>query len=311
MIEETSHEKFTNTAHFKNAVEYDIKPVHWLFTGFLALSKLHILAGKPGTGKTTIAMKFAASTTTGTGWPDESKSKPGCVVIWSGEDSPDDTLIPRLIQAGADIKRVSFVNSVTDVNCGRREFDPATDMTALCQGIVRIGDVKLLIVDPIVSAIMGDDHKNATVRRSLQPIADLAAVLGVAVLGISHFTKGSNSPGKYPVDRVMGSAAYGAAARIVLIASTDKNGGHVFCRAKSNIGADDGGYEYNLIQRPLTDHQEIVASYVQWGDAISGNATDILAEAEGTDPGDGKLDEAKEFLANILVVHSARYCIIF
>ena len=288
------------TAHFKDAVEYDIKPVHWLFTGFLALSKLHILAGRPGTGKTTIAMKFAASTTTGTGWPDESNSEPGRVVIWSGEDSPDDTLIPRLIQADADIKLISFVHSVTDATCGRREFDPATDMAALYRGIVRIGDVKLLIIDPIVSAVMGDDHKNAIVRRSLQPIADLATASGIAVLGISHFTKGSSSHGKYPVDRVMGSAAYGAAARIVLIASKDENGGHVFCRAKSNIGADDGGYEYNLIQRPLTDHQEIIASYVQWGDAISGNATDILAEAEGTDSGDGKLNEAKEFLVSIL-----------
>jgi len=221
-----------------------ITAVLWLWLGYLALGKLHILCGRPGCGKTTLGMKIAAAATTGYGWPDGSVSEPGNVVIWSGEDDPADTLIPRLIQSGAKLDRVHFISGYVDIN-GRREFDLSSDIVALRREIRRIGNVKLLLIDPLVSIVRGDDHKNGTVRRSLQPLADLGAALNIAVVGISHFSK--NTVGKDPIDRLTGSLAYGAAARVVLVASkNEEDGTRIFCRAKSNIGADDGGYEYEL-----------------------------------------------------------------
>ena len=47
--------------------------------------------------------------------------------MWSGEDDPADTLIPRLLAMGADVRRIHFVGSVNDMH-GRRAFDPATDV---------------------------------------------------------------------------------------------------------------------------------------------------------------------------------------
>jgi putative DNA primase/helicase len=124
----------------------------------------------------------------------------------------------------------------------------------------------------------------------------------VAVLGVTHFSK--NSIGKDPVDRVTGSLAYGAAARIVLVATkNEEDGTHVFGRAKSNIGADSDGFEYELKQESLPDHPEITASYVEWGKAVEGAARDILAQAEWTDAdsiGGGALGEAMRFLLDIL-----------
>ena len=55
--------------------------------------------------------------------------------------------------------------------------------------LAEIGDVRLLIVDPIVSAVMGDSHKNAEVRRSLQPLVDLAAFMRCAIRPSSLATK--------------------------------------------------------------------------------------------------------------------------
>ena len=77
-------------------------PVRWLWKHWLARGKLHILAGPPGQGKTTIAMLLAATVSTGGMWPDGTQCEPGNVLIWSGEDDPADTLLPRLIAAGAD-----------------------------------------------------------------------------------------------------------------------------------------------------------------------------------------------------------------
>ena len=229
------------------------EPIDWLWVDWLACGKFHVLAGPPGTGKTTIAAALAATLTCGGRWPDGTRAENGNVLVWSGEDDPTDTLVPRLLASGADVSRVYFVGDVRDGDEGMA-FDPAKHMEALAHAAVKIGGVKLLIVDPIVSAIAGDSHKNAEVRRGLQPLVTLAAKLNCAVLGISHFTKGTS--GRDPVERVNGSIAFGALARVVFAAAKmadddQDGGGRLFCRSKSNIGPDSGGFRYDLEQVEL------------------------------------------------------------
>lgn len=285
----------------------DVKPeaVTWLWPGWLAAGKMHVLGGAPGTGKTTISMALAATVTTGGRWPDGSRSPVGNVVIWSGEDDPADTLVPRLALSGAELPRVYFIADVLDGD-GRRSFDPARDMEPLRRKLAEIGDVRLLIVDPIVSAVMGDSHKNAEVRRSLQPLVDLAALMRCALLGITHFSKGTG--GRDPVERLTGSLAFGALARVVMVAAKHQEEGEdgrtvrLFCRAKSNIGPDDGGFEYDLHQAELKTHPGIFASSVLWGDAVEGAARELLATADaiGDDGEGGTLADAKRFLSELL-----------
>lgn len=285
----------------------DVKPeaVTWLWPGWLAAGKMHVLGGAPGTGKTTISMALAATVTTGGRWPDGSRSPVGNVVIWSGEDDPADTLVPRLALSGADLSRVYFIADVFDGG-GRRSFDLARDMEPLRRKLGEIGDVCLLIVDPIVSAVMGDSHKNAEVRRSLQPLVDLAAFMRCALLGITHFSKGTG--GRDPVERLTGSLAFGALARVVLVAAKQQEDGEdgrtvrIFLRAKSNIGPDDGGFEYDLHQAEMKTHPGIFSSSVLWGAAVEGGARELLATADATsDDGEGgTLADAKSFLGDLL-----------
>ena len=279
------------TVEFVRASDINPEAVSWLWGGWLAAGKFHVLGGAPGTGKTTISMALAATVTTGGRWPDGTRSPVGNVVIWSGEDDPTDTLIPRLILSGANLSRVYFITEVLDGD-GRRSFDPARDMEPLRRKLAEIGDVRLLIVDPIVSAIAGDSHKNAEVRRGLQPLADLAASMRCALLGITHFSKGTG--GRDPVERLTGSLAFGALARVVLVAAKHQKEGddgrtvRLFLRAKSNIGPDDGGFEYDLQQGELKTHPGIVASSALWGQIVGGAARELLATAEATgDDGDG------------------------
>jgi len=281
------------------------EPIAWLWNGWLAAGKMHVFGGAPGTGKTTIALALAAILSRGGQWPDGSRSPVGHVVMWSGEDDPADTLAPRLILAGADLTRVHFVSEMREGNT-RRAFDLARDLVPLRRKLLEVGDVRLLIVDPIVSAITGDSHKNAETRRNLQPLADLAASLRCALLGITHFSKGTSD--RDPVERLTGSLAFGALARVVLVAAKqraeddDGRAVRLFMRAKSNIGPDDGGFEYDLNQAELPKHPGIHSSAVVWGTKVAGTARELLAMADAPSGYEesSALSEAKRFLSNLL-----------
>jgi Mrp family chromosome partitioning ATPase len=281
------------------------EPIRWLWPGWLAQGKLHVLAGSPGTGKTTLAIALAASVTSGGRWPDGSRAQIGNVLVWSGEDDPRDTLLPRLLAAEGVTDKTFFVSTVTSEQ-GERSFDPARDVELLDARIRQIGSVKLLIVDPIVNAVAGDSHKNGEVRRALAPLVDLAQRHDIAVLGISHFSKGTG--GREPLERVTGSLAFGALARIVLVAAkgkADDDGDiplRLFARAKSNIGPDDGGFGYLIEYGPAPGHEEIETSWVKWAGPIEGSARELLAaiEPEDGDEAHGALADAKAFLRDLL-----------
>jgi len=266
-----------------------IVPVAWLWRDWLARGKLHLLAGAPGQGKTTIALAFAATVTSGGRWPNGASCKPGNVLIYSGEDDPADTLAPRLLASGADMSRCYFVKG-TRIDGAEQAFDPARDMDKLRQCIANMpGGIDLLIVDPIVGAVTGDSHKNTETRRGLQPLVDLAAECRCALIGITHFQKGGQ--GTDPSMRVIGSVAFTALARVVMVAakvqSEDDKPLRVLARAKSNIGPDDGGFEYHLEQTEI--QTDVFASHVAWGNAVEGSARELL-----TDPDDDAGNDAND-----------------
>lgn len=289
------------------ASQLKIVAVRWLWPGWLARGKFHVLAGTPGTGKTTIAMAVAATCTTDGYFPDGLACSGGNVLIWTGEDDPADTLAPRLLASGADLSRVYFIQGTTE-NGELRSFDPARDLHTLERQAQAIGNIALLIVDPVVSAVAGDGHKAGDVRRGLQPLVDLAAALDCAALGITHFSKGT--AGRDPLERVTGSQAFGALARVVIVAAKhgtdsgdDTPARRFVARAKSNIGPDGGGFEYHLEQSELAGHPGLIASYVTWGAAIEGTARDLLGaaeinDAEGSNGADGQ--DAVSFLKSLL-----------
>jgi putative DNA primase/helicase len=276
------------------------EPIEWLWPGWLAKGKLHIFAGAAGTGKTTIAMNMAATITRGDLFPDNSICQQGSVLIWSGEDSASDTLVPRLMAAGANLEKVHFVGNTIQQH-QVRSFDPATDMQHLMMQAANIPDLALLIIDPIVNAVSGDSHKNGEVRRALQPVVDFAEKLKCAVLGITHFSKGGQ--GKDPLERVTGSLAFGALARVVLVTAKISPGDEVqriVCRAKSNIGPDTGGFSYSLDQTEVIPG--IFSSYSSWGSMLEGTARELLSEQDQSEGGSSSaLDSAKDFLYKLLL----------
>lgn len=278
----------------------DIKPlpITWLWPGWVPAGKLTILAGAAGTGKTTLALALAGVITTGGRWPDGSECKGGGnVLIWSSEDVADDTLVPRLIASGADLTRCHFIEGIAQ-DGESVPFDPSQDIPDLRRAVEAIGGVSLLLIDPIVSAVAGDMHRANDVRRGLQAVVDFADAHGCSVIGITHFAKGGAA--KAPQDRVIGSQAFGALARMVLVTAKEEGSNRrVMARAKSNIARDDGGVAYSLELTTIVGGIE--ATHAVWAGAIEGTAREILGDVEHDDSeGGGERLDAEQFLRDLL-----------
>ena len=290
----------TRTVKIRCASDIKPQPITWLWPGWVPAGKLTILAGAAGTGKTTLALGLAAVLTAGGTWPDGSACKrKGNVLIWSSEDVADDTLVPRLIASGADLSRCHFIEGITE-NGESVPFDPAQDIPELHRAVTAIGGVSLLLIDPIVSAVAGDMHRANDVRRSLQAVVDFAEAHQCAVIGITHFAKGG--AGKAPQDRVIGSQAFGALARMVLVTAKEEDGARrVLARAKSNIAPDDGGVSYSLGMKTIDGGIE--ATHAVWEGIIEGTAREILGDVEHdeNDGGDGgQRDDLERMLIDTL-----------
>ncbi|WP_296271202.1 ATP-binding protein [Pseudomonas sp. UBA6323] len=265
-------------ANLVSAATITPKAAQWLWPQWLPRGMLTILAGAGGDGKTTLTLGLIATMTSGGRWPDGTHcSEKQNAVIFSSEDSAEHTIIPRLIAAGADLSRV-FIMQGRINDLGEQEpFDPSRDCDLLARELERIGGAGLIMIDPIVAAVSGDMHRANDVRRSLQPLVNLAEQHGAAVVGISHFSKGSQASS--PAERVLGSQAFTALARMVLVsAKREGEEDRVLARAKSNISADDGGCTYMI--EPTTIDGGIATVRATWGDVIDGSAREILADVE-------------------------------
>jgi RecA-family ATPase len=209
--------------------DVEAKPIRWLWPGRIARGKLTIIAGDPGLGKSQITASIASVVTTGGLWPvDRDKCERGDVLFLTAEDDPADTLRPRLEAAGADLTRVRIIDGVIrgytgDGSQKSRTFSLADDLQALEAKLAELGNVAVVVIDPI-SAYLGDtdSHKNSDVRGLLAPLSELAARHNVAIIGVSHMSK---AVGAKALMRVNGSLAFVAAARaayVVVSDSTDR-----------------------------------------------------------------------------------------
>jgi hypothetical protein len=130
--------------------------VDWLWPGRFARGKFGLVAGLPDMGKGQIAAFIAAAVTAAIELPcDEGNATQGNVIWFNAEDGTRDTVLPRLVAAGADPKRIHFVTGVrVSGESSTYTFSLVTDLRLLRKTIKRIGNVVLVIIDP-VSAYLG------------------------------------------------------------------------------------------------------------------------------------------------------------
>lgn len=192
-----------------------MRNVDWLWFGRLPKRFISVFASDTGCGKSTTAAAIAAVVTGAGRWPDGSPNPPEpAVVLWLGiEDPLGEMTVPRLTAAGADKKRVKFLNGVNvEGPQGSRSFSLQDDLALLREWLQRMRvagtSVGLIVVDPVTAYLHGrrriDPHKATELREVLTPFAQLAEQEDLAIVCITHLTK---SKERGFLDSVLGSGA--------------------------------------------------------------------------------------------------------
>jgi putative DNA primase/helicase len=193
------------------AVNLQTREVEWLWAGRVPLGMITMFAGDPKLGKSYVTLSMAAAVSRGLPLPmSDVPSRAGSTILMSAEDDPVRTIVPRLTAAGADLTKIHILESVLANGC---ETLPSlrADIDAITAAATRLGDCRLIAIDPVSAYLKGvDDNRNAVLRGVLTPLKMLSERLGAAVVLVSHLTKGTSANGKH---RVLGSIAYVGACR--------------------------------------------------------------------------------------------------
>jgi hypothetical protein len=217
-----------------------IKPrrVLWLWNGRIALGTLALLAGREGLGKSILGYTIAAMITRGI-LPGEHFGTPKAVLVCATEDSWSQTIVPRLIAADADLDRIFRVEVISDEV--HTELVLPRDLVKMREVAHDVGAV-LLILDPLISRLDDrlDSHKDADVRRALEPLVAAADLINISVLGLIHHNKSGSSD---PLQVITASKAFTAVARsvhtVIYDPDDDSQSRRLFGTPKNNLGRSD------------------------------------------------------------------------
>lgn len=236
---------------FPNMLELaeTLRPVTWLWENWLPIGMLSLLAARPGTGKSLVALDLCRRIIAGDVWPDGSPQTAAgqpCIYV-------DAENVPAILNRRAE--------EWESWGMDRRLLYPV--IPAEEDGIVNLGDdlyrdllmnmafrlrPGLIIVDSLRDILPAGESNVEDVRATLAFLSNLATANDCAVLLIHHLRKSSNSGqlallDSIDLDQVSGSGYIGGRARVVLGLTKvqireepDKNGPRKIEVVKTNLG---------------------------------------------------------------------------
>lgn len=227
--------------------DVEAKEARYLISPYLPRGMMTIMGGVSGSGKTYLALSWAAAISNGQRLPFQDLTSPapprGYVYYFTQENDPNVILRPRLDLMGADLSKI-FIQASSGVTYDRLTLnDPRLEIAA--------GQYPptLIVFDPIQSYLGGgvDMNKAERVRPVLDWLGDYAKRHDCAVILVSHMSK----PGKgesSALDRLLGSSDFRNAARSIIVVGRDPEDKEtrVFAHGKNSIGEPGASQKYHI-----------------------------------------------------------------
>ncbi len=287
----------------RNAAEISPRSVRWLWKNVIPLAACTIVAGHGGHGKSQLAISIAATISRGDDFPDGSPCEQGQVVIISAEDTAEEVIVPRLMAAKADLQMVQIFDAIQEKQSDgsvvmRPSLNLGSDIEALGDLIAGLGDVRLVIIDPLMAFMNGvDTYKNSDARGIMAPLAKLAEKHNFAILFIQHLNK-STSQSSYA--RFTGSTGFLDAARAGFVVghSPDNDGSRVLASVKSNWARDDTSFSYEILSEDVVGECQDIP-FIEWLGKSQFTAAEVIA-FEVTSDKTSAIEVACNFLEDLL-----------
>jgi len=269
-----------------NMADVEAKEVSWLWHPYIPYGKITIIQGDPGEGKTTFILHLAALLSKGDKLPcDDEARMPVNVIYQTAEDGLEDTIKPRLVEAGADCSRILVIDE-------SKEGLSMTD-ERLVRAIKETG-ARMVILDPI-QAYLGsnvDMHRANEIRPVLKQLVNIAEQYQCAIILIGHMNKASGSKSTY---RGLGSIDFQATARSVLVVGRIKEDPtlRIIAHDKSSLAEEGKSIAFRLDRN--------------YGFTWEGNYDISVEELLSGESRGQKSKDARAFLAEILAEGQIAY----
>jgi putative DNA primase/helicase len=255
----------------------------WLWRNRIALGRMTLIGGDPGTGKTYVSLAIAAAESRGEALPGGGKPKQASnVLLISLEDGLPDVIKPRLRLLDADQSRIAVPNPERSL--------PATLINASAiEQMVRALGPRLVILDPLMAFASGrNTREGAQMRQMLTPMINLAGKYSFALLVILHLNKG-NTKAIYKFQESIDIVAQARSAFIIANDPSDRCK-HIMAHAKTN----------GSIKAPSINFWIHENGSFEWGDESDVDADELVSSEQQQRRADSQVEKAKDFLREAL-----------
>lgn len=266
--------------------------------GLLPVGAPVVFSGRAGTGKSTYSLDVAARVTTGT-LDGDYMGTPRNVLYVSHEDDAGEEVKPRITAAGGNLE--NFIMVKIRITVGNDSTDEVPDIEkdlGLLRKAIEDTNAALVIIDPLISTMRGDSHKQDDVRRLFNPLAAMARETGIALICIMHSKKGHSAS----ADMTSGSHAFRDIARSLLQFAIDGDSGRVIVTVdKSSYSSNQGlsfAFEFVPVDVPTDDGEVTKTTRVNWLGKSDVSVDDCRAQEAPSGDRDGF--DAKAFLIEYL-----------
>lgn len=281
---------------------FEYRELQWLWHPYFPRGAVTLVYGFGGVGKSSMLLDLAARITKGRALPrfgneSEERAPKGTVLMMSKEDDPNIIVRPRAEAAKADISRIQMVGYETPADPD--SFDPLdrldTNVELLAQKVKGIGDVRLIIIDPMTDFTGAlDIYRDDQIRSLLTPLSRLAAQHDLAVAMVLHVNKKSDFAAH---QRALGGVAFVNVARsAVLVAEDPDDPDRKFVvQVKGNLTAKTG--------MAAAFRMKTVRAYarIEWEPELVEQDAGALLTPKASNKQSSKLQQAEDWLRELLL----------